>query len=87
MSIVNHFGKQVDDWCSSNPSLAMSQEQVSNIIKSNYESLRLKFQGNLDYYEPYVENPKEISFFRQFIRIMVFDFKTDLQVNPLHIIA
>jgi len=31
------------------------------LIRSNYETLKLTLQDDLDAYEPYLENPKEVS--------------------------
>jgi len=75
-TIVTHFGSLIDGWCADNPSSPLSQEKVHNIIRTNYDSLRLKLLENLEWYSPYNENPKEATFFRQFIRLLVFDWKT-----------
>jgi len=87
VAIVNHFGKEIDMWYHQNPSSTMSTDQVCKVIKSNYDSLRLKYKENLDQYETYMENPKEVTFFRQLLRILVFDFKTTVQVHPVQIIT
>jgi hypothetical protein len=77
-SITSHFGKVMDDWCTANSS-SLSQQEVQNLIRSNYDTLRLTLPDNLEYYEPYNENPKEASFFRQLIRVLVFDWKSTLK--------
>lgn len=41
------------------------------MIRSNYDTLTLKLQENLDHYEKYSEKPKEAAFFTQLVRVMV----------------
>ena len=42
--------------------------QVLSVIRSNYDTLTLKLQENLDHYEKYSEKPKEAAFFTQLVR-------------------
>ena len=37
------------------------------MIRSNYDTLTLKLQENLDHYEKYSEKPKEAAFFTQLV--------------------
>lgn len=41
--------------------------QVLSVIRSNYDTLTLKLQENLDHYEKYSEKPKEAAFFTQLV--------------------
>ena len=41
--------------------------QVLEVIRSNYDTLTLKLQENLDHYEKYSEKPKEAAFFTQLV--------------------
>eukprot|EP01114_Cavostelium_apophysatum_P007878 TRINITY_DN2008_c0_g1_i1.p1 TRINITY_DN2008_c0_g1~~TRINITY_DN2008_c0_g1_i1.p1 ORF type:complete len:671 (+),score=159.93 TRINITY_DN2008_c0_g1_i1:184-2196(+) len=84
-TIVHHFGQEFDEWCKTNTSTNLTPQQVRVIIRSKYETLRLKFHENLEHFEPYIENPKEVSFFRQLMRVLVFDFKTLIEVNPVQV--
>lgn len=43
--------------------------QVLGVIRSNYDTLTLKLQENLDHYEKYSEKPKEAAFFTQLVCI------------------
>ena len=43
--------------------------QVLGVIRSNYDTLTLKLQDNLDHYEKYSEKPKEAAFFTQLVSI------------------
>ena len=46
--------------------------QVLSVIRSNYDTLTLKLQENLDHYEKYSEKPKEAAFFTQLVRVAIF---------------
>ena len=41
--------------------------QVLSVIRSNYDTLTLKLQENLDHYEKYSEKPKEAAYFTQLV--------------------
>ena len=41
------------------------------MIRSNYDTLTLKLQENLDHYEKYSEKPKEAAFFTQLVSASV----------------
>ena len=45
--------------------------QVLSVIRSNYDTLTLKLQENLDHYEKYSEKPKEAAFFTQLVSTCV----------------
>eukprot|EP01119_Soliformovum_irregulare_P000204 TRINITY_DN10147_c0_g1_i3.p1 TRINITY_DN10147_c0_g1~~TRINITY_DN10147_c0_g1_i3.p1 ORF type:complete len:626 (-),score=189.17 TRINITY_DN10147_c0_g1_i3:8-1885(-) len=76
--IVTHFGKQVSTFIHENPNA--SPDEVKLFIKKNYEGFTLGYTDNWGLPEKYLENPREVSFFRQFLRIVVFDYKS----NVLH---
>lgn len=82
-TIIDHFSKEIDKWCVLHPSETMSTEQVKDIIRENYETLRLDLLEQLDHYPPYVENTKEVSFFRQLVRVLVLDCKTEIEIHPV----
>ena len=44
------------------------------MIRSNYDTLTLKLQENLDHYEKYSEKPKEASFFTQLVGVSLAHF-------------
>ena len=44
------------------------------MIRSNYDTLTLKLQENLDHYEKYSEKPKEASFFTQLVGVSLAQF-------------
>ncbi len=41
----------------------MTEQQVLDIVRNNYDSLILKLEDNLDQYERYAERPHETLFF------------------------
>ena len=47
----------------------ISGMKVLEVVRSNYDSLTLKLQDNLDQYERYAEKPKETAFFTQLVII------------------
>jgi NADH:ubiquinone oxidoreductase subunit C len=66
-----------------------SFSQVMQVIRANYETLKLKLEDSLDKYEPFSENPKEASFFRSLLRLVVSDFKNgpNMLLNPIQILS
>ena len=59
----------------------MSPEDVLGVIKRNYGSLKLTLLDNLDVYTPYMEQPAQVSYFRQLIRTVVLDYKGVTTIN------
>ncbi|XP_029195478.1 armadillo-like helical domain-containing protein 3 [Acropora muricata] len=82
-AIVNHFTPKIDSWAALNHLTSLSSEQVLTVIRSNYDTLTLKLQENLDHYEKYSEKPKEASFFTQLVRSIVMDVRRTIHVSNL----
>jgi hypothetical protein len=74
-TIVDHFSNKIEHWSVNNPDKIMSPQQVMQLIKSNYENLKLRLEDNLDKYEPYSENTQENSYFTQFVRTICNDLR------------
>ena len=49
----------------------MTEQQVLEIVRNNYESLTLKLEDDLDQYERYNELPGEISYFSTLVSIFI----------------
>jgi hypothetical protein len=84
-TIIRHFTSKIDQWEAANSQNFISApDQVMELIRSNYETLKLTLQDDLDTYEPYLENPHEVPFFRQLIRTIVADYRSavDLSFTP-----
>ncbi|KJE93802.1 hypothetical protein CAOG_04545 [Capsaspora owczarzaki ATCC 30864] len=73
LSIINHFSPKIEAWTAENQVASVTPEQVLAVIKNNYDTLTLKLQDNLDQYDKYAENPREVSFFRTAVRHLVVD--------------
>merc|ERR1712137_545997 len=84
-TIVRHFGSRFDQWQSDHPTSTLTQDRVIEIIKDNYSSLKLNLFDGLDHYERYTENPKEIPFFKQYVRMVIFDTKALVRVENVEI--
>ena len=41
--------------------------QVLEVVRENYDTLTLKLQDNLDYFEKYSERPKEVNYFSNLV--------------------
>ncbi|EDO48716.1 predicted protein [Nematostella vectensis] len=82
-AIINHFTPKIDSWAAVNHLSALSEEQVLEVIRGNYDTLTLKLQDNLDHYEKYSEKPKESSFFTQLVRAIVANVRRSIAVTNL----
>lgn len=69
---MNHFRPKVDSWAKVNHLSSLTEEQVLEVVRSNYDSLTLKLHDTLDHYERYSEKPKEANFFIQMVKYTTF---------------
>ncbi|XP_064601985.1 LOW QUALITY PROTEIN: armadillo-like helical domain-containing protein 3 [Liolophura sinensis] len=74
-AIINHFTPKVDTWAAVNHLSSLTEEQVLEVVRSNYDTLTLKLQDSLDQFERYSETPRETSFFTQLVRSIISDVK------------
>ncbi|XP_037085704.1 armadillo-like helical domain-containing protein 3 [Pollicipes pollicipes] len=72
-AICNHFSPKIDAWSQTNNQTSLTEEQVLDVVRCNYESLTLKLQESLDQYERYAESPRYSSFFTAVVRSVVRD--------------
>ncbi|XP_013385441.1 UPF0668 protein C10orf76 homolog [Lingula anatina] len=77
-AIINHFNPKLDSWAAVNHLSSLTEEQVLEVVRSNYDTLTLKLQDNLDQYERYSEKPKESAFFTQLVRSIICDVRRDV---------
>lgn len=75
MAIINHFSPKVDSWAAANQLSSLTEEQVLDVVRANYDSLTLKLQDSLDQYERYSEKPRENAFFTNLVRAVVMDVR------------
>ncbi|KAI1300174.1 UPF0588 membrane protein C20F10.02c [Halotydeus destructor] len=63
-AIINHFSPKIDAWSEKNEIESITEADVLEVVRDNYDSLTLKLQEGLDSYEPYnADSPKESIFF------------------------
>lgn len=92
-SIISHFGPKIDTWSQANHISSLSEQQVLDVVRANYDTLILKLEDNLDQYERYSERPYETQFFNQLVRRITNEAKSSIdmskfdQVNILHELA
>ncbi|TRY78279.1 hypothetical protein TCAL_08766 [Tigriopus californicus] len=84
-AIIAHFNPKIDTWLSSQQLSTPSEEQILEVVKSNYDSLTLKLQEGLDQYEHYVESPRHSSFFTNLVRSVIHDTRQSIVLNDLEL--
>ena len=72
-SIINHFTPKIDAWSTANHVASLTELQVLEIVRSNYESLTLKLEEDLDQYERYSEENSEINYFLNLVNIFIYN--------------
>lgn len=77
-SIINHFTPKIDAWSNANHVASLTEQQVLDIVRTNYESLTLKLEDDLDQYERYAEQPSETSFFSMMIKRIISETRAHL---------
>lgn len=79
-AIINHFNPKIDSWKSQNDIESLTEENVLEIVKDNYDSLTLKMYDGLDTYENYSsESEKETLFFREILEQVVSEYCESLK--------
>lgn len=76
-AIISHFNPKIDAWSATNQIESLTQEDVLEVVKKNYDSLTLKLQDGLDSYDSYsVERvSSECEFFKQILADMICGFR------------
>lgn len=81
-AIINHFTPKVDSWAAQNHLASLTEEQVLEVVRNNYDTLTLKLQDSLDQFERYSEKPRETSFFTQLVRSITCDVRKSVTNLP-----
>lgn len=84
-AITAHFNPKIDAWLSSQQLSTPTEDEILEVVKSNYDSLTLKLQDGLDQYERYTESPKHSSFFTTLVRSVVSDSRQHIVLNDLEL--
>ncbi|XP_038045542.1 armadillo-like helical domain-containing protein 3 [Patiria miniata] len=82
-AIINHFTPKIDSWSTANKQTALTEEQVLEVVRTNYDTLTLKLQDSLDQYVRYAEKPKETAFFTLLVRAIISDFRKNVIISNL----
>jgi len=82
-AITSHFQPRIEAWLASHQISTPSETDILEVVRSNYDSLTLKLQENLDQYEPYAEHPNHTPFFTNLVRNMVIDYRQNIVLDDL----
>ena len=82
-AIIHHFAPKIDSWSVKNSKSALTEEEVLEVIRCNYETLTLKLMESLDTYVKYSELPNEASFFTSLVRTIISRVRGSITVSDL----
>uniref|UniRef100_A0A8C3U0J2 Armadillo like helical domain containing 3 n=1 Tax=Catharus ustulatus TaxID=91951 RepID=A0A8C3U0J2_CATUS len=82
-AIINHFNPKIESYAAVNHISQLSEDQVLEVVRSNYDTLTLKLQDGLDQYERYSEQHKEATFFKELVRSISINVRKNLAFNTL----
>lgn len=77
-AIVKHFTPRIEKWAITNDMTTLSEDQVLEVVRGNYDSLTLKLHDTLDQYDRYSEKPQEMQFFLKLVRQIVSDVRQSI---------
>jgi len=80
-SIINHFSPIIDAWSTANHVSSLTEQQVLDIVKNNYETLTLKLEDNLDQFERYCEHPQETDFFDKLLKRIITETRFEIDLT------
>ncbi len=86
-AITAHFNPKINAWLAKQQLSTPTEEQILEVVKSNYDSLTLKLQDGLDQYENYSESPAHSSFFTGIVKSVVADTRQHVVINDLELQA
>ncbi|KAJ8001577.1 hypothetical protein DPEC_G00170920 [Dallia pectoralis] len=82
-AIINHFNPKIESYAAVNHISQLSEDQVLEVVRSNYDTLTLKLQDGLDQYERYSEQPKEAAFFKDLVRSISLNVRKNVSLTTL----
>eukprot|EP00111_Clytia_hemisphaerica_P009971 TCONS_00029172-protein len=82
-AIIHHFTPKIDAWSTENGKTSLSEDEVLEVIRGNYETLTLKLMEGLDSYSKYSEHPTETPFFSQLIRKIIQRIRDCINIKDL----
>ena len=84
-AITSHFNPKINAWLAAQQLSTPTEDQILDVVKSNYDSLTLKLQEGLDQYERYVESPSHSEFFDKLLQNVVQDTRNQIVLNDLEL--
>lgn len=79
-AIIAHFNTKIDEYSVQNQIVTLSEEQVLEVVKVNFDCLTLRIQDHLDCFEPYdPTQPEEFVFLMKLLADMIQDYAHDQQ--------
>ena len=76
-AIIAHFNAKIESYSALNQIITLSEEQVLEVVRTNYDSLTLKIQDNIDHFEQYDPTKNnEIDFLTKLLSSTVEDYTT-----------
>lgn len=82
-AIINHFNPKIESYAAVNHISQLSEDQVLEVVRSNYDTLTLKLQDGLDQFERYSEQPRETAFFKELVRSISLNVRKNVSLNTL----
>ena len=84
-AIIAHFNAKIDEYSSQNQIVSLSEEQVLEVVKQNFDSLTLRLQDQLDTFESYdPTKPEEYVFLMKLLADIIQDYAHE---NPIAVSA
>ena len=81
-AIISHFTGKIESYSSINQISTLTEEQVLEVVRNNYDTLTLKLQDNLDQFDRYEpEKPLESKFFAEILRSVIDDYRKSSDVT------
>lgn len=75
-AIINHFNSKIEQYCVTNQLASLTEEQVLEVVRNNYDSLTLKLQDGLDHYECYsAAKTKGVQLFNRLIKKVIVKYR------------
>jgi len=82
-AIIHHFSPKIDLYSQETNKSALTEDEVLEVIRGNYETLTLKLLEGLDTHQKYCEQPNESPFFTQLLRSITENVRTKINVSNL----
>ncbi|CAL8388291.1 unnamed protein product [Arctogadus glacialis] len=82
-AIINHFNPKIESYAAVNHISQLSEEQVLEVVRTNYDTLTLKLQDGLDQFERYSEQPREAAFFKELVRSISLNVRRNVSLSTM----